>query len=152
AISEPKEHPYSYSVPHFGQTGISSSSTYGTLQSFGNYGTYSGTTTYQPTYGITGYSNHVGTYVTYTRRFNLVACDLDIYRREEKVKELWRVLAVSTGSSGDLRRVFPILVAAAQPYLGENTDRKFVKVKLKEHDDEVVQIRDGEAALAEREK
>ncbi len=149
AVTEPKEYLYSYSVPHFGQTGVSSSTTYGNIQSFGNYGTYSGTTTYQPTYGITGYSSHVGTYVTYTRGLSLVACDLDAFKDEQKVREVWRVLAASTGSSGDLRRVFPILVAAARPYLGGNTDKKSVTVKLKEDDEEVLRIRDGDAALTE---
>ena len=40
------------SYPIIGQTGVSSSSTYGTIQSYGSYGTYSGTTTYTPTYGV----------------------------------------------------------------------------------------------------
>jgi hypothetical protein len=42
AISEPKESLYSYAVPIFGQTGIASSSTYGSVNSYGSgYGTYS---------------------------------------------------------------------------------------------------------------
>jgi hypothetical protein len=42
------------SYPIIGQTGVSSSSTYGTVQSYGSYGTYSGTTTYTPNYGVVG--------------------------------------------------------------------------------------------------
>ena len=150
AIGDPKEHVYSYSIPHFGQTGVSSSTTYGTVQSYGNYGTFSGTTTYRPSYGITGYSSHVGTHVTYTRSLSVVACDLAAYRRENKVTELWRVQAVSTGSSGDLRLVFPILVAAVRPHLAESTNKKSITVTFRENDEEVIRIRDGEAALAER--
>jgi len=150
AIGDPKEHVYSYSIPHFGQTGISSSTTYGSVQSTGNYGTFSGTTTYQPSYGITGYSSHVRTCVTYTRWLSLVACDLAAYRREKKVVELWRVTAVSTGSSGDLRQVFPILVAAVRPHLAENTDKKSITVTFRENDEDVIRIRDGDAALADK--
>ena len=147
AIGDPKDHIYSYSIPHYGKTGIASSHTSGTVQSFGNYGTYSGTTTYQPSYGVTGYSSHVGTYVTYTRWLSLVACDVAAYRREKKTIELWRVQAVSTGRSGDLRRVFPIMVTAVRPHLAESTDKKSITVTLKENDEEVIRIRDGEAAL-----
>lgn len=144
AIGEPKEHVYSYSIPHFGQTGVSSSSTYGTVQSYGGgYGTYSGTTTYQPKYGITGYSSHVGTYTTFTRGLFLTAVDLKVYQETEKIRELWKVTAISTGISSDLRLVFPYLVTAAQPYLGQSTDKKAVKITLRENDKRVVEIREG---------
>jgi len=42
------------SVPIFGQTGVSSSSTYGTFNANGDSGTYSGTTYHTPTYGVVG--------------------------------------------------------------------------------------------------
>lgn len=150
AIGDPKEHIYSYSIPHYGKTGIASSHTSGTIQCHGNSGTFSGTTTYQPSYGITGYSSHIGTYVTYTHWLSLVACDVAACRREKKAIELWRVQAVSTGRSGDLRRVFPMLVTAARPYLAESTNKKSITVTFRENDEEVIRIRDGEAALAEK--
>lgn len=52
-IGNPQTHQYSYAIPMWGQTGVSSSSTSGTLTTYGRAGTYSGTTTYTPTYGIT---------------------------------------------------------------------------------------------------
>lgn len=143
-IGGPEEHTYSYSVPHFGQTGVSSSRTYGSVQSFGSgYGTYSATTTYQPEYGITGYSSHIGTYTTFTRWLQVSAYRLSVKTEAEEPEEVWRLSAISTGSSGDLRRVFPILVTAAQPYLGKSTQKKAVDVALYESDEAVVAIREG---------
>ena len=42
------------SVPVFGRTGVKSSTTHGTINTYKNYGVYSGTTTYTPTYGVVG--------------------------------------------------------------------------------------------------
>ncbi len=50
-ISDGETQVGSYSMPVFGQTGVSSSTTYGSVSS---YGTFNATTLYQPTYGITG--------------------------------------------------------------------------------------------------
>lgn len=155
-IGDPQQHTYTYSVPHWGQTGISSATTYGTantygtVNNYGNYGTYSGTTSYsgttyyQPTYGITGYSSGIGQYVTYTRTLGLVAFDAASTRAGSEPKELWRVSVVSTGSSSDLRLIFPYLVTAAQPYVGKATAGKAVDVSFGESDARVAQIR-GEA-------
>lgn len=53
----------SYSIPQYGVTGYSGSTTTGYV--YGN--TYSANTTYTPTYGITGYQNGVTTQREYTR-------------------------------------------------------------------------------------
>lgn len=116
-IGEPKEHVYSYSIPHFGQTGVSSSTTYGSF--YGN--SYSGTTYYNPTYGVTGYSSHVGTYTTFTRHILIEAVDMAAYRSQNKTMQLWKTVIVSIGSSGDLRRVFPVMIGAAAAYLSTST-------------------------------
>jgi hypothetical protein len=139
-IGDPKEHQYSYSMPVWGQTGVSSSTTSGTLSTYGNYGSYSGTTTYTPTYGVTGYTSHVGSYITYFRFMSLDAYDLGIYRKQKKASQAWRTTVTSTGSSGDLRRVLPILVAGSKEYVGSNTGQK-VQVILYEDDAEVLEIK-----------
>ena len=59
--------------PIYGQTGVSSSSTYGTIQNYGSYGTYSGTTTYTPTYGVVG--SGAIPYTKYTRYLTLDMVD-----------------------------------------------------------------------------
>ena len=66
-----------YAIPRFGQTGVASSTTTGNVTSYGNSAFYSGTTTYQPQYGVTGYSTGTRTEMVFTRfvRFDIVACD-----------------------------------------------------------------------------
>ena len=139
-IGNPQKHAYSYALPIWGQTGISSSSTYGILNTFGNTTTYSGFTTYTPTYGITGFVPVSGSYVTYFRFLILDAVDLDEYKQSQKIRQLWQTTVTSTGSSGDLRRVFPVLVAASKPYLGLNTGRR-IEIRLAEEDESVVDIK-----------
>ena len=70
----------------------------------------------------------------------LDAVDLDEYRETEKEIQLWKTTVTSSGSSGDLRQVFPILVAAAKPHIGSNTGKK-VKVILSEGDKRVTEIK-----------
>lgn len=141
SIGDPQQHTYTYAIPHWGQTGYRSATTYGTLYRYGSYGTYSGTTYFQPSYGITGYSTGVGTYVTFTRAMGLVGFDAESLRAGDEPKELWRVFAVSVGSSSDLRMIFPYLVAAARPYIGKATEGRAVEFTFKESDERVIDIR-----------
>ncbi len=117
----------------WGQTGVSSSQTYGTATTYGNSTTYSGTTTYNPTYGITGYSSHTETQTTFFRYALITAYDLKVFRDSQKQVELWRTTVTSTGSSGDLREVFPILIGASVPYIATNTGKQ-VPVEMREND------------------
>lgn len=139
-IGNPQQHQYSYSIPTWGQTGISSSSTYGTLNTYGGYGTYSGTTTYTPTYGITGSTSHIGTYTMYLRFLVLDALDLSEYKQTKKEVQLWKTTITSVGSSGDLRRVFPYMVTASMPHIGTNTGQQ-IKVVLDENDPAVLNVK-----------
>ncbi len=139
-ISDPSQHQYSYSTPVYGQTGVSSSHTYGSLYSYGNSATYSGTTTHTPTYGVVGSRQYSGTYVTFTRYISLNALDLAAYRKAEEEKQVWKTDIFSTGSSGDLRKVFPVMLAAAAQYIGDNTGQK-IKVTLYEYDQRVKAIK-----------
>jgi len=139
-IGDPKEHQYTYSIPTWGQTGVSSSYTTGMVSSFGDYGSYSGTTTYTPTYGITGSTTQLGSYITYFRFMFLNAVDLDEYKKSKKQVQLWKTTVTSSGSSSDLRRVFPILVAASKDYIATNTGKK-VQITLLEEDAQVLEIK-----------
>lgn len=151
-ISKPQKHIQSYSIPIYGQTGVSSATTYGTsniygtLNTYGNTGYYSGnrysnsTTYYTPRYGIKGYQSRISEYTTYTRYYELNAIDLEYYKKTQKQKELWKTTVTSTGSNGDLRRVFPILIAASKKYIGSNTGKQ-VKVQLYEDDTKVLELK-----------
>lgn len=151
-ISKPQKHTKSYSIPVYGQTGVSSattygtSNTYGTLNTYGNSGYYQGntysnaTTYYTPTYGIKGYQSGISEYVLYTRYYELSAADLEYYKSTRKNKELWKTTVTSTGSSGDLRKVFPVLVAASEKYIGLNTGKK-IEIQLYEDDKKVLELK-----------
>jgi len=139
-IGNPQKNTYSYALPMWGQTGVSSSTTYGSLNTFGNTATYSGTTTYNPTYGITGFFPVSGSYVNYFRFLILDAVDIDEYKKTQKMNQLWQTTVTSTGSSGDLRLVFPVMVAASKEYLGLNTGKR-IQIILSEEDQRVVEIK-----------
>lgn len=97
------------SYPIFGQTGVSSSHTYGTVQSYGSYGTYSGSTTYTPTYGVVG--SGVGSRTEYTRILKLDILD-KAAATEQKIKKLYEAEVISSGRSGQLAAVLPTMIKA----------------------------------------
>lgn len=149
-IGNPQTHQYSYSLPVMGQTGVSSSSTYGTVStSYGGVGTYSGATTYTPTYGVTGYTSHVDSYTTYTRFLFMDAYDIAAYKQDQKMNQVWKTSVVSTGSSNDLRLVFPYMAVAMKPYIATNTGRK-IEVEVLADDPQVSQIRGSKPAPAKK--
>ena len=139
-IGDPQTHQFSYSTPVYGQTGVSSATTYGTVSSFGGMGTYSGTTTYTPSYGVTGYTSQVGSFTTYARFLLMASFDVAASAKEGKSIQLWKTEVVSNGSSNDLRLVFPYMVAAMRPYLATNTGKK-VRVTISENDPIVLKLR-----------
>jgi hypothetical protein len=141
-ISDPKTYQESYSIPQWGQTGVSSSYTSGSI---GSYGSYSGTTSYTPSYGVTGYTSGTSSYTEYTRYLKLSAVDVIKWKSPNKseLTELWKTSVISTGSSGDLRKVMPILVVASEKYLGKDTGQQ-VEVTIEPegpHKDDVKEIK-----------
>lgn len=137
-IGDPTEEISSYSIPQFGQTGVSSAQTYGTVSTYGNTGTYSGTTTYTPTYGITGYSTHVQSRQTYQRYIALFAYKLNSDGAEPK--QIWQTRIVSRGSNNDFRSVFPIILSAASTFIATDTNG-MVTVAIKEDADSVLRLK-----------
>lgn len=142
AIGDPQTYNYSYSLPTFGQTGVSSAHTSGTMSLRGSTATYSGTTTYTPTFGITGSSTYIGTNTIFSRFLLLDAYDVATYLKDNKMSQVWKTNVVSSGSSGDLRLVAPYMVTAMKPYLGTNTGRK-IEVVVLANDPEVQLLRSG---------
>jgi len=109
-IDQGRDELHSYALPQFGETGIQSSQTFGTVQSFGyGSGTYSGTTTYTPTYGITGWTPQVGTRQVFTRAAILHIYDLSLGPEPTKVYE---TTVVSQGSSSALGEVIDEMVVS----------------------------------------
>jgi hypothetical protein len=139
-IGDPQAHQYSYSLPTWGETGVSSSKTYGTARTYGNRTSVNSTTVYTPSYGITGYNTHVGTSIQYFRYAFITGYDLEEFNRSGKQIQLWQTTITSAGSSGDLRRVFPALIGASAPYLATNTGKK-INVSLRETDKVIKAVR-----------
>jgi hypothetical protein len=138
-IGEPKEH--SYSIPIISQTGVTSKTTTGNYYKFGNVGLYSSNTTYTPEYGVTGYAT--GSSITFSRYIYITAYDLVEYRNSNKEIILWDTRIASVGSSGDLRKVFPVMIAASLDYIGKDT-KGIKEIELTEYDSNVSFIKNNE--------
>ncbi len=119
-IGDTKEHAYSYSLPVYGQTG---GGTYNfsatTYSGYGSATTY-GTASQMPQYGVVGSQQISGTAITHLRYLFVDARDMRAFRNEKKAVSVWRTDVMSRGTSGDLRSVFPVLVAAAAPLWQEH--------------------------------
>lgn len=137
SMGDPQVNQYTYSTPIFGQTGVSSASTYGNVSSTG---AFSATTTYTPTYGVTGSAIQTKREVLYTRMVQLEAMDVPTYRADKKLVQVWKTSVISTGTSGDLRLVMPFLVAAMKPYVGTNISRR-ITVEISEKDKSLKALR-----------
>ena len=88
------------------------------------------------------------TVTTYVRAIGLKVYDQTAYNATKQAKELWEATIVSEGSGSDMRAAFPVMIAAAQPYLGVNTTKPAL-VALAVEDAKVKFIR-GEAAAPSR--
>ncbi|MDR2239508.1 MAG: DUF4136 domain-containing protein [Zoogloeaceae bacterium] len=95
------------SYPIFGQTGTRSSYTTGTVTSYGNMATYSGTTHKTPTYGVVGSGTSSNT--VFTRYLNIDIIDI-AKSGNGKVKKVYEGKATSSGSSSQLAPVMPAIV------------------------------------------
>jgi len=151
-ISDPQTFQETYSIPVYGQTGISSMKTtsyttgsaYGSAYGYGNtvYGSAYGSsyknsvTNVTPTYGVTGYRQETNTYVSYFRYLTLNAYDM----KYSKPKMEWSIALTSSGSSDDLRRVIPYMLAVGEPYFGKNSDKKLT-LKILENDVRVKRLK-----------
>lgn len=78
----------------------------------------------------------------FPRYVALAAIDVQRSRDAGEIVAAWQTIITSTGSSGDLRRVFPVLIAASQDYLGTNTGEA-VSIGIWEQDERVVAVKGG---------
>jgi hypothetical protein len=98
-----------YTIPIYGETGISSSSTLGTIRASNNSASYSSTTTYKPSYGVVGHSTRTET--KYSRSLWLHIVDAK-KTKAGKLNILYEGKAVSSGKSSALNRVMPGMIDA----------------------------------------
>ena len=81
---------------------------------------YSAAPYYNYWYYPNTYTSH---HRVYTRRLLIKAYEAKSYNSPQRM-QYWRLLAVSTGSTSDMREIIPIMITAAEPYLGVNTKRQ----------------------------
>jgi len=127
-IGEPQRITSTYSMPIFGQTGVSSSTTIGS------------STYYRPSYGITGSTTSTSTRIEYRRHLDIIAFDNQAFINNNKEVQLWHTSAVSSGSSKDLREVIPFMVAAIKGYVGTDT-RKIIETRIPENDITKIEVK-----------
>jgi len=137
-VGEPYSYQYTYSVPIYGQTGVNVTTT----NSYGCYNSYS-TTNCTPTYGIVGSETHVGTKIAFPHYLWLLGYD----RRgmECNKSPMWETKARCAFSTGDLRFMFPIMLAATQPYIAKSTGQMIV-VEISEDAEKISAIKGIEYA------
>lgn len=113
--------------PVYGQTGVSSAKTVGTINTIGNFGTYTGTTVYTPQYGIVGSQEILKT--SFVRKLNV-----DVYvlnkTEEYEFKKVYEGKAVSEGSTDNLASVMPpIIESLFEEFPGESgTTKTYTKI------------------------
>ena len=132
-IGAPKSEVASYSLPVFGQTGVGSSYTSGTISRSGNI---SATTTNIPTYGVTGSTSTAYSYEIYDRWLRATAVNAVKFRETGSVVQTWQMDVKSTGTSGDLRYIFPKMAYSLSLYVGQDTG-KAIKLKVKDNSKEL---------------
>lgn len=128
-ISEPKHHEEITSFPVMGQTGMTVYTDPAT-----------GGTTHFSTIGVIGYDISSYTSTTYTSYLLLEAYDQKYFQATGRKKQLWKLTARSSGQSGDLRAVFPAMMAASQEYLAIDIGRQ-VTIEITEDDPRLLSIK-----------
>ena len=117
------------SYPIIAQTGSTTGFTSGTIRnSTGRYVTYSGVTTYTPTYEVVG--TGVTSQTVFTRFVRLDFLDPGELRNG-KVKKVLEAKVVSAGSSGQLATIMPIMIRALfQEFPGKTGSTRQVDLPL----------------------
>jgi hypothetical protein len=139
-VSEPQIYQYAYSVPVYGQTGFVSTCTNSCVNTCGNTRSCVSVTDYSPTYGVIGSETRIGTRIVYFYYLNLFGWDANrLLSCNDKVM-LWQVQINSSGETGDLRKMFPIMLAGAQGFIGRNSG-EVVSVIVSENNDSIQNIK-----------
>ena len=112
------------SIPQYGQTGIASSFTTGSI----GYGGYSGMTTYLPSYGVTGYTPVVNQRTYHNKFLTLAAADTS--NLESKAPFLWMISIQNNDTSSNLRQRMPYLVTVATSYLGKVARGEEIRIQV----------------------
>lgn len=97
---------------------------------------------------LAGYEKAGFATTVYTKHLNLTAVDLQKFMQDiaktgntaSAPKEIWSVEIETTGKPSNLAEVIPVMLAAGQPYIADNT-KDVVRVKINESDNRIDAIR-----------
>ena len=106
SISQGRQVAFSY--PIFGQVPTGTSTTTGTVSTYGNTSNIYATTTRQSTTGVVG--SGVGSRTEFDRALRVLMFSLPTYRSTQKMERVYEGEIRSSGSTGDLPTVMPVLV------------------------------------------
>lgn len=129
-----------HSKPIYGQTGVTSSYTTGTINTFGNMASLNANTIYTPSYGVVGTKVSSSSITTYNKYVTLNAIDLKKYRLTREMESIWKITMTSDNVIKDLRENFPVMLGAGKEYIGVNTG-KVIRVRILENDNRVVTVK-----------
>lgn len=118
SVGEPTESSFTQYYPVEGVTGVSSSTTKASVDAWGNI---LATTKNNPSYGVIGEKEVTYTSTRHLSQLQLTALDLQTKENDGKQKELWTLSSQINHRENDMRRLFPVLTAAAQPYFGKSS-------------------------------
>jgi hypothetical protein len=96
------------SYPIFGQTGVASSSTYGTATRFGNTATLNATTVNTPTFGVVGSGSRSDT--VFRRYLDLEIVEMSSLNAGTRVIKVYEGKARSEGSLNQLPMIMPPMI------------------------------------------
>ena len=75
--------------------------------------------------------NDFNYYRSYQRSYNIYNRHLSLLSKTPLGRELWRVDVSSMGQSNNLKKIIPLLLESALPYIGKNTDEP-IKIIVRE--------------------
>ncbi|WP_051258869.1 DUF4136 domain-containing protein [Chitinibacter tainanensis] len=114
--------------PIFGQTGVSSTYTTGSVNVYGNTATYNESTYVTPTFGVVGTGTSSDT--VFTRYLNLDIVDI-ANSGDGKVRKVYEGKAISKGSSSQLAPVMPYMVKSVfEDFPGTSGSTKTIELPL----------------------
>lgn len=117
------------SYPIIGQTGVASSSTYGTVNRFGNTATLNATTYNTPTYGVVGSGSRSDT--VFRRFLDLEIVEMSSLMAGAKVNKLYEGKARSEGILNQLSTIMPPMIQSIfKEFPGQSGKSRKVSIVL----------------------
>lgn len=124
-VSEPKTFEWQAVIPIYRQSGVSSKTTTGESRTYQNHyrstTQFSSQTYYTPRYEVTGSRSISKSETYYIRHLNVSGYYMADVQTDSAPPLQWTTTATSTGSSEELRKIFPYIAYSTIVYLGKSS-------------------------------